>query len=470
MANIGLSEHEKDAFSITRVVRALAFPQNKLYQREAEFELDVSAETSKIEKRDTSGFLIPDDILQHKSINQRLLTAGSDPGGGHTIDDELQSIIDIFLENNFAADNVSVMSGLKGNVFIPGQDERIEAEFVGEVDAATEDDASFRDISLTPRHCKTFLRVSKQLLAQSHESIEMFLRRDLSRAIAKKVDSTILYGVGISAYNFGVKSYAEYADLATFEGLTGTKWTLATISSNDVLLFKDLIDADKTELAKVESGDRIGITDASDDIVLTLTAADKFNPDNNRLPVADYDTSVLTDGDNYTLTTSIHDPIGIRNETNIQRFTWDNPDVKTRGESLVEQVLSMEERLAAENVPGASSRTDMPVRNCSVLMSHRMKRYMKLVKFFGDHTEEALLSDDDMLLGEYKANYSSQVNLHDFFFCDWKDALLGLWSGIEIMENPYSEDTKGIVRICADQMLDVDIYRPQSMAYATVAA
>ena len=471
MAIIGLTEHEKDAFSLTRAVRALAFPQNNQYRKDAEFEFDVSAEAAKIEKRDISGIFIPDDVLKHKSVNQRALTAVTSPNasGGHTIDDELQSIIDIFLENNFAADNVSVMSGLQGNVTIPGQDERIEAQFTSEMGEATEDEPSFRSITLTPRHCRTWLRVTKQLLAQSHESVEMLLRRDLSRAIAKKVDSSILYGVGISAYEFDVETYATFSNLAAFNGLSGKRWTLATISGDNVLLFKDLVAADETELGKIVGGDTIAISSGGS-VVLTVTATDVYNSDNNRLPIEAFDASGLTDGNDYQLTTNFHDPVGIKNESDIQKFTWDNnANVKTRGESLVEQVLSMEERLAAENVPGVSGNNlQMPVRNCSVLMSNRMKRLMKLVKFFGDNTEEPLLTDDDMLLGEYKAHYSTQVNLYDFFFCDWKDALLGLWSGIEIMENPYSEDTKGIIRITADQMLDVDIYRPQSMAYCTV--
>lgn len=481
MAIIGLTEHEKDAFSITRAVRALAFPQNRQYQREAEFEFDVSTEAAKVEKRDISGIFVPDDVLKHKAINQRLLTAGSDPGGGHTVDDELQSIIDIFLENNFAADNVTVLSGLKGNVFIPGQDARIEAQFVGETEAATEDEPSFREISLSPRHCKTWLRVSKQLLVQSHESVEMFLRRDLSRAIAKKVDKSILYGVGtavdmsVESVTLDIESYAEYSNLNTFNGLSGKKWTFATFQSDKVILFKDLVAGDETKLAALKTGTAITFTN-SGSVATTVTVAGEYDETTKRLPIEDYDATTVTDGTDYTIATvgidspATFDPMGIVNSPDIQSFTWDNnTDPETRGDSLIDQVLSMEERLAAENVPGALGHTDMQVRNCSVLMSNRMKRLMKLVKFYGQNTEFPLLTDDDMLLEEYKAHYSTQVNLHDFFFCDWKDALLGLWSGIEIMENPYSEDTKGIIRICADQMLDVDIYRPKSMAYASVA-
>ena len=481
MAIIGLSEHEKDAFSITRAVRALAFPQNRQYQRDAEFEFDVSTEAAKVEKRDIGGIFIPDDVLKHKSINQRILTAGVDSAGGHTVDDELQSIIDIFLENNFAADNVSVLSGLKGNVFIPGQDERIEAQFVGETEAATEDDASFREISLTPRHCKTWLRVSKQLLVQSHESVEGFLRRDLSRAIAKKVDKSILYGVGtaedmsVASVTLDVESYADFTTVSNFKGLTGKKWTFATVQSAKLMLFKDLVAADETKLGALKIGTQITFTTAGS-VATTVTVSGAYDATNKRLPIDDYDATTVTDGTDYAIATvavdspATFDPMGIVNTSDIQTFNWNNDkDIKKRGESLVDQVLSMEERLAAENVPGASGRTDMPVRNCSILMSNRMKRLMKLAQFFGENTEFPLLSDDDMLLGEYKANYSTQVNLHDFFFCDWKDALLGLWSGIEIMENPYTEDTKGIIRISVDQMLDVNVYRPKSMAYATVS-
>ena len=433
----------------------------------------------KPKKRDVGGILIPDDVIQHKAINQRILTAGVDSAGGHTVDDELQSIIDIFLENNFAADNVTVLSGLQGNVTIPGQDDRIDAEFVGETDAATEDDLSFREITLTPRHCRTFLRVSKQLLVQSHESIEQFLRRDISRAIAKKVDSSILYGVGSKdavnkdAYDFDVESYAAFTTVSAFNGLSGKKWSLATVSSASYLIFRNLVSADVTALEAIETGRKITIS-SNGSVVLTVTVTGDYNSTNHRLPISSFDATSLTNGTDYELQLTAvsvpadYDPLGIVNTTDVQKFTWDNSTAEKRAETLIERVLDMEEGLAANNVPGASGR-DMQVRNCKVLMSNRMKRYMKQVKFYGDNTDVPLLSDDDMLLEEYEANYSTQVQLHDFYLCDWMDAVLGLWSGIEIMENPYSEDTKGIIRICADQMLDVNVFRGSSMTYTTKA-
>ena len=475
MAKIGLTEHEKDAFSITRAVRALAFPQNRQYQRDAEFEFDVSTEAAKVEKRDVSGIFIPDDITQHKMINKRILTAGTDTAGGHTVDDELQSIIDIFLENNFAADNVTVMSGLKGNVFIPGQNDRIEAEFVGETEAATEDEPSLRDISLTPRNCKTWLRVSKQLLAQSHESVEMFLRRDLSRAIAKKVDKSILYGVGTAAqvdYDFDVATYAAVANLAAFDALTGKKWSFVTVSGTKYMIFKGLVSADSTALGLLNTGSKIVISASGGSEIETVTAASAYDAGKNRIAVTDYDTTGLANDTDYDIgavtAAATFDPKGIVNSPNIHNYTWRNTN-DDRAQDLIDRVLDMEEVLASNNVPGAGNQILDPVQNCKFLLSNRVRRFMKNVKFYGDNTEIPLLDDDEMLLEEYETDRSTQVNLGDFFFCDWKETVLGLWSGIEILENPYSEDTKGIVRICADQMLDVNILRPQSMSYAKVA-
>ena len=130
MAHLGLSEHEREAYSLTRAMRAMVFPHNNEARRAAEFEFDVSTQAAKMDNREVQGLLVPDDITGYRAIpaglpeSFRALTAGSDTGGGYTVDDPLQSIIEIFLENNFASRNVTVLSGLRGNVVLPGQDDR----------------------------------------------------------------------------------------------------------------------------------------------------------------------------------------------------------------------------------------------------------------------------------------------------------------------------------------------------------
>ena len=470
MAYLGLSDHEVKAFSVVRAIRALYYPEVRQYQKEAAFEIDVSAEAARQDDRHVGGVLIPDDVLNAKQIQRRVLTAGSPAGGGRTIDDEMQSMIDIFIEHTFAAENVSVLTGITGTVYLPGQEDRVDlyrgaytfnvATFnttlangtkswtfttasnvtklsfesitaadtalikkleagdqirvlngtttvqtwtidsvdvddvtitlasgsvttgltdgddytlrllavnkgwTPETGAAREDEMSFRQVKFTPHHVRSYTRVTKQLLVQSHTNIEMLIRKDLARAIAKSVDKAILYGVG---------------------------------------------------------------TDAS------------------------------------------KDPIGISKTDGINKDTWTVAETKAARRKLIDKVLDAEELLANNNVPDQNGRQIERERMCQILMSPRMRRRMKTVQFFGDNTDNPLLSDDEMLLGEYKTHISSQVEHDDFFFCDWKDAVLALWTGIEIMENPYSEDREGIIRITTDQMLDVNVLRPKSFYWLDAA-
>ena len=356
MAHLGLSEHEVRSFSVVRAIRALYYPEVRQFQQEAAFEYDVSAEAARIDDRPVTGILIPDDVLHSKQVSKRALNATTDASGKHTVDDEIQSIIDIFIESTFAAENVSVLTGIQGNVTLPGQDDRVVAGWTAEQAAATEDEMSFRQVTFTPRHVRSWLRVTKQLLVQAHGNVEMLLRRDLARAIAKAVDRALLYGTG-----------------------------------------------------------------------------------------------------------SNNQPTGISVEANINSdATWTAGDTKVIRDGLIAKVLDAEELLAENNVPDQNGRQVGKERMCKILMSPRMRRRMKSAQFFGENTDIPLLDKDDMLLGEYMVYTSTQVDTDDFFYADWKDAVLALWSGIEIMENPYSEDRQGIIRITTDQMCDVGVLRPKS--------
>ena len=204
MAHLGLSKQEVKAFSVVRAIRALYYPEVRQFQQEAAFEYDVSAEAARIDDRPVTGILIPDDVLHSKQVSKRALNATTDASGKHTVDDEIQSIIDIFIESTFAAENVSVLTGIQGNVTLPGQDDRVVAGWTAEQAAATEDEMSFRQVTFTPRHVRSWLRVTKQLLVQAHGNVEMLLRRDLARAIAKAVDRALLYGTGANNQPTGI--------------------------------------------------------------------------------------------------------------------------------------------------------------------------------------------------------------------------------------------------------------------------
>ena len=56
------------------------------------------------------------------------------------------------------------------------------------------------------------------------------------------------------------------------------------------------------------------------------------------------------------------------------------------------------------------------------------------------------------------------TNLHASIFGNWSDVLIGFWDTLELIVNPYSKDTQGIVRITVQHECDVQIRRPQSFS------
>lgn len=49
---------------------------------------------------------------------------------------------------------------------------------------------------------------------------------------------------------------------------------------------------------------------------------------------------------------------------------------------------------------------------------------------------------------------------------NWRDLLIGEFGGMELIVDPFSESTKGNVRITIHSFWDIGIRRPQSFAVA----
>ena len=297
------------------------------------------------EKKDivTEGVPIPQQIFDERSLgipiaSHRILTAGSDPAGGHTIDDELlaDSFIDILLEYTAATQRVTRLDDLQGNLIFPRQASRAEAQFVGEIEAADEQDPTFDIVFMSPKHVRAWTRTSATVLHQSSLSVEQFLRRDLARAIAKKMDSVILTGTGQNNQPVGI------------EGLGSNR------------LVQEYPDA--------------GL---------------------------DYDS-----------------------------------------------VLGCEEKLSDE---------DALMGNLAWIASTKMRKVARRTAELGEGTSRPIWRKNRMI--DYDATVTTQVNNDDphgkAYFANWSEMILGCWGGPDVIVNPYSEDTKGIVRISIGQMCDL---------------
>jgi hypothetical protein len=60
---------------------------------------------------------------------------------------------------------------------------------------------------------------------------------------------------------------------------------------------------------------------------------------------------------------------------------------------------------------------------------------------------------------------SNQVTAGDVFFGNFADLLVGMWSGLDLMVDPYSGSTAGTVRVVALQDVDVAVRNAVSFVY-----
>ena len=83
----------------------------------------------------------------------------------------------------------------------------------------------------------------------------------------------------------------------------------------------------------------------------------------------------------------------------------------------------------------------------------------------------------DGTIAGYQAKCSNQIpnnltkgtgtNLSAIFFGDFANVLLGIWSGLDVMVDPYSESSNAIIKIIAKQLVDLELTRGEYFSVAT---
>jgi hypothetical protein len=65
----------------------------------------------------------------------------------------------------------------------------------------------------------------------------------------------------------------------------------------------------------------------------------------------------------------------------------------------------------------------------------------------------------------YPALISSQCVLGDVFFGLWSDLLMGFYGGLDVLVDPFSNSTRGRIRIVTFQSCDIAVRHAVSFAY-----
>jgi HK97 family phage major capsid protein/HK97 family phage prohead protease len=145
-------------------------------------------------------------------------------------------------------------------------------------------------------------------------------------------------------------------------------------------------------------------------------------------------------------------PTGIKNTSGINTvgFAGANPTWA--------ELVDMETEVEADNIDPASSRY---VHNA------RMKGYFKKTKRFTDDATSMIIWEGNGVNG-YSSEVTNQIANGDVFFGDFSELLIGMWGGLDIIVDPYTQSTKGRIIISNFQDVDFVVRRAAAFCYGVI--
>ena len=146
----------------------------------------------------------------------RDLLADTATDGAELVGEDPQRTLPLLRPNNLvSALGVQVITGLKGDAKFPKITTGTGAAWAAtETGTTSESDPQFAEVSLVPKHIAGGTTYSRQLLAQSAESIEKIVRDDVTRAISSEIDIAVVQGDGASGRPTGVTAASGVTDSA----------------------------------------------------------------------------------------------------------------------------------------------------------------------------------------------------------------------------------------------------------------
>ena len=188
-SNVEMNETEQRDYSLLKAVAESA--QGKLSGLEKEVSDEIAAKTGKAAR----GFYMPSNISFR--TNQ---TVGTNNVGGflkptdHLGDEFIEALKARLVVGQAGA---RILQGLKGDVAIPKMSaETSNVSFVAEDAAPSEGNATFAQVTMSPKTLAAQLDISRKLMMQSDPSIEAVLRQDVINSFARKIDEVALEGGG----------------------------------------------------------------------------------------------------------------------------------------------------------------------------------------------------------------------------------------------------------------------------------
>jgi len=195
------------------------------------------------------------------------------------------------------------------------------------------------------------------------------------------------------------------------------------------------------------------------------------SPDIENLVRIDMAESVAL-GMDYTIgygTGSNGQPLGIINTTGIGSVTLGGGTAKAVPVSLGgdgstthncgdwADYVDLETELAIDNLDAGSMR---------YLMNSVVRGALKQTLRASAAGSDYVMTDAGTVNG-YPVTVSNQMQLNDVLMGNFQDCVVGMWSGLDVVVDPYTQSASGQVILTVHQDFDVAVRRPQSFALAS---
>lgn len=173
-----------EKFSLLKAINDIANNRN-LDERSQEVVNAGIAEMRKAGQNYSGQIVLP--VEERNDIQATVVTAGEE-----VVAEDKLNILEPLRANLVLTDaGASYMTGLVGNVSIPTYSGS-SVGWEGEIGDAKDGAGTFGEVNLEPKRLTAYLDISKQFLIQDSVSAEEMLRNDIVRAIANKLEATIL--------------------------------------------------------------------------------------------------------------------------------------------------------------------------------------------------------------------------------------------------------------------------------------
>jgi HK97 family phage major capsid protein len=115
------------------------------------------------------------------------------------------------------------------------------------------------------------------------------------------------------------------------------------------------------------------------------------------------------------------------------------------------EIVSMETKVAADNAD---------VGALAYLVNATGRGALKTTS--KDAGSGQFLWEQGNTVNGYRAEVSNQVESGDYWYGNWSDVIVGYWSGLDILVDPYTNSTSGTIRVVALQDVDVNFRHGES--------